>query len=174
MPNPDQAALFQLETWDGFLTRSEAVSALGLRGPRDLDKLVERGAPAPRPGKRGSARYDLRAIVAWRQARATSAGPALSDLATERAALARVQRELSVLRLQAARGELIQAKDAAEATRAIVVATRTQLLSVPRRCVLAGLPLEHEPTIKRLITEALRELSEVRTVGELERVGGSE
>jgi phage terminase Nu1 subunit (DNA packaging protein) len=147
-------------------TRSEAVKALGLDSPRALDRLIERGAPAPLPGKRGGARYDVQAIEAWRAARKARTAPAL-DLATERAALARVQRQLAHLKLREARGELIRSADAAAAQRATAGAVRAQLLAVPRRAVLAGLPREHEPLVKRLIAEALRELSEVRTLAGL-------
>jgi phage terminase Nu1 subunit (DNA packaging protein) len=149
-------------------TRQEAVKALGLASPRALDRLIERGAPGPRPGKPGGRRYDVAAIAAWRDARAARQRPTL-DLALERAKLAQVQRALASLKLREARGELIRAKDAADVLRGIVAAARAQLLSVPRRAVLAGLPREHEPAIRRLIVEALRELSEARTLAELAR-----
>lgn len=149
-------------------TRAEAVAALGLASPRALDKLIERGAPAPQPGKRGSRRYDVAAIDAWRKARQTRTQPAL-DLAAERAKLARVQRQLTTLRLREARGELIRAKAVVEVQRAIAGAVKAQLLAVSRRAVLAGLPRDHEPLIRRLVVEALRELSEVRTIATLSR-----
>ena len=148
-------------------TRAEAVTALSLASPRALDRIIEKGAPAPAPGKRGTARYDVPALRAWMKARGAKAAPAL-DLATERARLAHVQADLTTLKLREARGELVKASDAERVQRAALAAVRGQLLAVPRRCVLAGVPRVHEPAIKRLITEALRELSAVRTLAELE------
>jgi phage terminase Nu1 subunit (DNA packaging protein) len=150
-------------------TRAEAVAALELPSPRALDRLVERGAPAPRPGKRGTRRYDVAAIDGWRRERQARQRPAL-DLATERAKLARVQRELTTLKLREARGELIRATDAVDVQRAIATAAKVQLVAVSRRAVLAGLPREHEPLVKRLITEALRDLSAVKTIAALDRL----
>lgn len=144
-------------------TRAEAVAALSLPSPRALDKLIERGAPAPAPGKRGTARYDVAAIRKWQEARQDRQRPIL-DLAAERAQLARVQTELTTLKLHEARGELVKAADAERVLRAIATSTKTAILSVPRRAVLTGLPREHEPLIRRLLTESLRELSEVRTL----------
>lgn len=147
-------------------TRAEAVHALGLSSPRALDRLIERGAPGPKPGKRGAARYDVEAIAAWRSQRQARTQPTL-DLALERAKLARVQTQLTALKVREARGELVKAADAERVLRAITVAAKTQLLAVPRRAVLAGLPRTHEPLVKRLITDALRELADVRTLREL-------
>lgn len=147
-------------------TRAEAVKALGLASPRALDKLIERGAPRPRPGKRGTRRYDVDAIRQWREKRQARTKPTL-DLAVERAKLAKVQRQLTTLKLREARGELIRAKDAAQAQRTIGAAVKASLLAVPRRAILVGLPREHEPVIRRLITEALRELSQVQTIAAL-------
>lgn len=148
-------------------TRAEAVKALGLASPRALDKLIERGAPSPRPGKRGTKRYDVAAIAAWRDARTARTQPTY-DLALERAKLARVQRQLAELKVKEARGSLIRAVDAEHVQRSIAAAVKAQLLAVPRRAVLGGLPREHEPLVRSLIVEALRELSEVRTVAALE------
>jgi phage terminase Nu1 subunit (DNA packaging protein) len=148
-------------------TRSEAVAALGLPSPRALDRLIERGAPAPKPGKRGSKRYDVAAIATWRDARQARTQPTY-DLTLERAKLARVQRQLAELKVQEARGSLIRAVDAEHVQRSIAAAVKSQLLAVPRRAVLGGLPREHEPLVRTLIVEALRELSEVRTVAALE------
>ena len=150
-------------------TRAEAVKALRLDSARALDRLIERGAPGPRPGKRGSRRYDVPAIRAWRTQREARTRPAL-DLATERAALAHVQTSLTKLKLREARGELVKAVDAERVLRAIATAAKTELLSVSRRAVLAGLPREHEALVRRLVTEALRELSEARSLRALEDV----
>jgi phage terminase Nu1 subunit (DNA packaging protein) len=148
-------------------TRSETVAALGLPSPRALDRLIERGAPPPKPGKRGSRRYDVAAIVKWRDERQARLTPTY-DLVAERAKLARVQRQLAELKVKEARGQLIRAADAEHVQRSIAAAVRAQLLAVPRRAVLGGLPREHEALVRGLIVEALRELSEVRTVAALE------
>jgi phage terminase Nu1 subunit (DNA packaging protein) len=151
----------------GLSTRREAVAALGLPSARALDRLIERGAPLPTPGKRGTARYDVPAIKAWRDAREARRRPTL-DLTTERAKLARVQTQLTTLKLQEARGELVKATIAIDVQRSVAGAVRSQLLAVPRRAVLEGLPRVHEPIVRRLIVAALRELSEVRTMAALE------
>lgn len=154
-------------------TRAQAVKALGLPSSRALDKLIEKGAPAPAPGKRGSARYDVAAIEAWRLARRARVRPVL-DLATERAALANVQTKLARLKLREARGELVKAADAEEVLRLIATATRAAVLAIPRRAVLAGVPREHEATLKALVTEALRDLSETKTLAGLGKLAARE
>ena len=151
----------------GLVTRAEAVKALGLPSARALDRLIERGAPGPKPGKRGSPRYDVAAIESWRTTRQARTRPTL-DLTIERAKLARVQRQLTTLKVRELRGELIREKDAAAVLRAIAGAAKAQLLAVPRRCVLEGVPRDVEPVIKRLIVEALRELAELRTLSALD------
>lgn len=158
---------------DRLATRAEAVAALGLASPRALDKLIERGAPGPRPGKRGTRRYDVPAIEAWRLARQARTRPTL-DLAAERAKLARVQRQVATLRYREARGELVRAKDVLQGQRGIAGAVKAALMSVSRRAVLAGLPQEHEPLIRRLVVEALRELSGLRTAAALSRTADAE
>ena len=158
-------------TFGPLSTRAEAVAALGLESPRALDRLIEKGAPGPAPGKRGGARYDVAAIRQWQAGRKVRTRPAL-DLAAERAALAHTQNQLATLKLREARGELVTASDAERALRAIVTATKAQLLSVPRRAVLAGVPRDCEPIIKQLLVEALRDLAEVRTLRGLDSIGG--
>lgn len=144
-------------------TRAEAVKALGLPSPRALDRLIERGAPGPAPGKKGGRRYNVAAIQKWRTAREARKAPML-DLTTERAKLARVQRKLTSIRLQEARGVLVNASRVADAQRAIYAAAKSELLAVSHRAVLAGMPAEYEPLIKRLIRDALKELSEIPTL----------
>lgn len=146
-------------------TRSGAARALGIT-PATLDRWVDRGAPKRR-GKRGGRLYDVVAVRKWRRDRDAKRQPVL-DLAHERAALARVQRELTELKVREARAELVKADDVERVQRAALAAVRAQLLAVPRRCVLAGLPRSHEPLVKRHITEALRELSALRTLADLE------
>lgn len=151
-------------------TRAEAVKALGLPSPRALDRLIEKGAPGPAPGKRGTRRYDVAAMQAWKAQRATEQRPTL-DLTQARAKLATTQEKLAALKVRELRGTLIRRTDALEVQRAIATATRTSLLAVPRRAVLAGVPREHEPVLTRLVKDALRELSEVQTFEDLTRRG---
>lgn len=143
-------------------TIAEAVAALGLESQRQLHRLIEAGAPKPAPGARGSRRYDIAAIAAWRNARDKRQRPTL-DLAAERAKLARSQRRFTDLKYREARGELVRLRDVIAAERECSGAVRSELMAVSRRAVLAGLPLEHEPLVRRLVIEALRELSETRT-----------
>jgi phage terminase Nu1 subunit (DNA packaging protein) len=151
-------------------TRAEAVKALGTSA-RGLDRMIERGAPGPKPGRPGSKRYDVPAIKAWRAERAARVKPN-TDLAHERALLCRVQRTFATLKVRQAKGELVRGEDAEAILRALIVATKTALLAVPRRCVLAGLPREHEALAKREIVQALRDLAEVKTLRGLESIGG--
>jgi phage terminase Nu1 subunit (DNA packaging protein) len=147
---------------------TRAVTALVLSTARALDKLLERGAPGPAPGsKRGGRRYDVAAIATWRAERQARLQPTY-DLSAERAQLARVQRQLVELKVREARGQLIRAADAEHVQRSIAAAVKAQLLAVPRRAVLGGLPREHELLVRTLIVEALRELSEIRTLAALE------
>lgn len=147
-------------------TLAGAVAALSLPSPRALHRLIERGAPGPKPGKRGSARYDVAAIDAWRRARESKNQPTM-DLAVERTKLTRLQTRLVSLKLRQASGELIPSKVAVDVLGAMAGAVRAQVLAVPRRAVLDGLPREYEPLMKRLLTEALRELADARTVAAL-------
>lgn len=149
-------------------TRAEVIEALGLDSPRRLDKMIERGAPGPAPGKKGTRRYDLDALRTWMEERRARMQPVL-DLNAERAKLARVQRQLARLKVHAMRKTLVPEKDVVSGWRAVLGATRAQLLAVPRQAVLSGLPREHEPLVKRLITDALRELSEVQSIEQLSK-----
>lgn len=149
-------------------TLPEAVAELGLPSSRALHKLVERGAPGPAPGKRGGARWDVEAIEAWRRARETKNQPQ-TDLAIERVKLTRMQTRLVSLKLRQASGELIASKVAVDVLGAMVGAIRAQILAVPRRLVLDGLPRDFEPLAKRALNEALRELSDRRTVDALKQ-----
>ncbi len=156
-----------------LVTRAQAVLLLELPSARALDRLIERGAPGPAPGKKGSKRYDVPAIERWREERKKRLAPTL-DLSVERAKLARVQRKLTSLKLREARGELVRSRDVADIQRAVAAAVKTELLAVPRRAVLAGLPREHEALMKRLIVDALREVSNIRTIADLTKKASAE
>ncbi|MGE3343319.1 MAG: hypothetical protein AB7L71_07770 [Vicinamibacterales bacterium] len=91
------------------------------------------------------------------------------------AGMADVNREIAIEKLRKMRldSDAREAKllpvDAVErAQRATLAAVRGQLLAVPRRCVLAGLPPEHELLVRRAIVDALRELAEVTTLAGVE------
>lgn len=147
-------------------TRAEAVTALGLRSPRHLDKLIERGAPGPAPGKKGTARYDVEALRAWVEDRRARVKP-MDVLLAERAKQAKLDTQMKRLRLREANQELVPASRAVDVQRAIAGAVRAQVLAVPRRAVIAGLPQEFEPLIRRLLHEALSELAEIQTLARL-------
>lgn len=149
-------------------TRAEAVAALGLASSRVLDRLIERGAPGPQPGKKGTRRYDVAAIRTWMAARQARTKPTV-DLSSERAKLAKVQRQISTLKLSEMRGDLVRIKEVEDVQRTIAGAVRAQMLAVPRQAVLGGLPIEHEPLVRRLITEALRDLATATTIEQLRR-----
>ncbi|MEP7307651.1 MAG: hypothetical protein ABJA98_19280 [Acidobacteriota bacterium] len=147
-------------------THAEAVAALKLPSPRALERLIERGAPGPIPGKRGTPKYDVPAIEAWRQERQQRLKPG-ADLSAARAKLAGKQTEWISLKLREAKGRVVRVKDVEHALLTILTAFRAEILSVSRRAVLAGLPLEHEALIRSLNIQALQDLSEVRTASAL-------
>lgn len=139
-------------------TLPEAVERLGLRGPKALYRLIEKGAPKPRAGKRGSARYDVEAIKAWREARATRVAPTL-DLQAERARLARVQRHLTTLKIRQLRGELIQREAASLALDRIRGSMRAAILRLPTDAIQRGVPTEFEAVLRDLVDGALTTLA---------------
>jgi phage terminase Nu1 subunit (DNA packaging protein) len=142
-------------------TRAEAVAALGLPSPRALDKLVEKGAPRPAPGRKGSARYDVEAIKAWRQARQEKNQPTL-DLTMERALLARAQRRLAVLRTRKLRGELVLREAADAALSTMQAGARAAILRLPTDALQRGVPREHEALLRELCEGVLNSLASKR------------
>ena len=91
--------------------------------------------------------------------------------------LIEIQRQIAVqrerrLRLEndARESRVLPVDQVERAQRGIVAAAKNQLLSVPRRAVLAGLPREHEPLVRQLIVDALRELAAIGTAAALEAV----
>jgi phage terminase Nu1 subunit (DNA packaging protein) len=141
-----------------LFTRAEAVAALGLRSAKALDRLIEKGAPKPRPGKRGSARYDVEAIKKWREERQARVAPTL-DLQAERARLARAQRRLTILKIRQLRGALIP-RDAVvllDAKRQASV--RSAVLRLPTEALQRGVPAEHEALLRELAENVLTTLA---------------
>ncbi len=141
-------------------TLGDAVIALGLPSPRALHRLIESGAPGPSPGKRGSQRYDVAAIAEWRKQRDERRRRPDTQLTVERIKDLKLGRQLKSLELRERRGQLISSKDAEAVLQTMVGAVRAEFLSLSRRAVLAGLPREYEPVVRKLIVEALRELFE--------------
>ena len=119
-------------------TTAEAASLLGITG-RTFARLVEAGVfrPVRRGAGRRPAEYHGRRVVAafleHRQARASSL-----DLAQERAALARAQREKLELQQREHLGELVTAAAVEERFFVMVDQHREALLSLGADAVAAG------------------------------------
>lgn len=142
-------------------TRAEAVKALGLASPRALDRLIEKGAPGPKPGKRGSRRYDIEAICAWREARRERVKPTL-DLATERAQLAQAQRRLTNLKIRQLRGLLVSKEAVALLDAQRQASVRAAILRLPSDAVQRGIPVQHEPILRDLAEGVLAALARTK------------
>ncbi len=138
-------------------TRAGAAVALGIP-PRALDRLLERGAPPPKAGPRGSKRYDVAAIAKWRDERQARIKPAL-DLAVERAKLARAQRQKLGLEMRVRRGALVSRHDAEELWRGHVLRARARLLQIPAQARVRGVPPAAVAIVDELIRGALEALS---------------
>ncbi len=65
-------------------------------------------------------------------------------------------------------GRLVPVTEVERVQAAAAVAVKSQLLAVPHRAVLDGLPPEHAPLVRRLIVDALRELAGLRTMAALD------
>jgi phage terminase Nu1 subunit (DNA packaging protein) len=113
-------------------TRAEAAKALKI-APRALDRAIERGAPGPVAGRRGTRRYPVAALRRWLVAREQPEDSGRPNLTAERARLVGVQRELAELKLAIASGKLIDR--AAEDRRDFEIArtVRDSILNVPDR-----------------------------------------
>jgi phage terminase Nu1 subunit (DNA packaging protein) len=151
-----------------LVTRAAAALALGV-APNRINKWVGDGAPVAVPGKRGhSAMYDLEALQAWREARQPEAGDALS-LGAARARLAEAQAVKWERENLVRMGQLIERGEAVREGQAVIAALKARLLSLPRQAVLRGaLQREHEPVLRGLVVEALRELARWKTVEDAE------
>lgn len=138
--------------------RAAAAKALGVT-PVALSRMVERGAPTAGKSPSGRALYDVAALRAWRARRAAAHAP-VTDLATERAKLARSQRRYTDLRYRRDRGDLLPRAQVVAEGQSVLVALRGRLLALPRQATLAGVcTIEQEPALRALLVSALRELS---------------
>lgn len=131
--------------------------------------MLAKGAPRPKPGKRGAAKYDVEAIRRWREERRAKQAPTL-DLQSERARLARAQRHLAVLKIQQLRGALIPRESVSLLDAQRQASVRAAILRLPSDALQRGLPLEHEVLMRDLAEGVLATLSRVTWV----EVGQSE
>jgi phage terminase Nu1 subunit (DNA packaging protein) len=152
---------------DGLVRRGAAAERFGVE-PSRINRWVADGAPVARKGRPGhAALYDLQALERWRRDRKAHAEAGLS-LEEERAKLAEAQRQKIELELQVRRGELVEGRQAEQEGKAFVRASMTRLLQVPRHATQVGLiSREREPELRRLITEACREMSGWQTLEDL-------
>ncbi len=155
------------------MTRAAAAAALGV-APARINRWVEDGAPVAVRGSRGhSAMYDLEALRAWKDARSAGPTPDLGglSLAQERAKLARAQREKWELENRLRSGAVLPREAVLADGRAVVAALRARMLTLARQAVMRGIiPREHEPALRALVVEALRELARWRTLEDLQHV----
>jgi phage terminase Nu1 subunit (DNA packaging protein) len=142
-------------------TQGEAASHIDL-GERRFRELIEDGALERRP----PGEYDLNDVrtIYIRHLRKIAAGRGTktdADLSTERALLAREQRESAVLRNAQARGELVSIDEVGLQLEAEYGVVRQRLLAIPGKLAdaLEGLSREErEAILMAEITEALNEL----------------
>ena len=139
-------------------TLTEAVARLGLRGPKQLYRLIEKGAPKPRAGKRGSARYDVEAIRVWMERRQERNQPAL-DLQAERAKLARVDRHLKSLRIRQLKGVLIPRESTDLIYSRVQASVRAAVLRLPVDAIQRGIPGDYEETLREIAEGILASLT---------------
>lgn len=146
-----------------LLNTERMAQMLGI-SPQRLRELVRRGTVTAA----GRGRFDPFAVVpayvaSLREAAAGrgSEGNAL-DLAQERAALAKAQREKLEREAAQARRELIPATEARDAWMRHITAAKTRILGIPSECKTraADLPLATVATIDAVCREALENLAE--------------
>lgn len=165
---------------------SERVSLRGFArrqgvSPQAVSKAVKAGRLSRSVGRDAAGRPVITnpelAAQEWRTraARPRTAGKPASPRASRCQTLSDVQKAIAVQRERRLRlendlreGKLLPAEQVTLAQQTIASAVKTQLLAVPRRCCLAGLPREHEELLRREIVSALRELADVKTFGALE------
>jgi hypothetical protein len=103
----------------------------------------------------------VEAIRAWMANRAKPGEGAL-DLAAERAALARVQREYTELKIARERGLLIPREAVAMLDAARQSSARAAMLRLPVDALQRGVPREYEPILRDLAEGVLTALASAK------------
>ena len=142
----------------------ESVNRLADLTGRDRATVTRRLASlTPTPGPKNSLLYDSRDALPLLIDPPTTTAERL-DLSHERAYLARRQRELTELKIEATRRELIPATEVQDFLVRAFAAFRAHLLGLPHRLAVecaGGQYHEIVSTAERITHEALNELSEL-------------
>jgi len=147
---------------DDLVSARDLAGWLGV-GERTVRELARAGV-VPRAAR---GRYPLRASIAaafahLREQAAGRRGDGRLDLAQERAALARAQREATELRTARERGEVIGASEARDIYSGLVLSAKEKLRAVPAAATVhvPGVSPKMARQLGRLIDDALRELAD--------------
>lgn len=163
MPKAPAATTFPAEVGAADLAR-----LLGI-GPRRLRELAELGVVPRTPRGRypfadAVAAYvaHLREVAAGRRGEVTGDDGDVLDLATERARLARSQRELAEIKKARELGELVDAEAVKAGFTNQVTAARNRLLGVPSEAKqrIPHLTIEEIETIEDLVGQALQDVAD--------------
>lgn len=162
-----------LATRKKLLTRVQVAAALGV-SRASVERLVAEGrlVPIRRHGRAHAyAAEAVESIRAELEAARTAPGAAF-DLDLERSKFMRARRIRIEMENATRRGQLVERSEVEREGQAVILALKSRLLALPRQAVMRGvIPREHEPALRALIVETLRELARWRTVADLEREG---
>lgn len=141
------------------LTRAEVAAALDVP-PARITQWVADGMPVMSRGRRGQGgRYDVDACRAWREARQSDIGSALS-LEEERAKLTRAQGELATIKIAREMGALLPREMVVAEGRRYITAVAAKLRGLAPRLIRAGLITFAQTTIvEDLVEEIIAEMA---------------
>lgn len=155
------------------VNRAELAEILGVSLPTITSK-VSKGMPFEQRGGRGKEwTFDTAAVFQWEKEQAIlSATGDLSSVTDDELKRRKLAAETTLVELEAAkkRGEFIPREEIEKLLSELVIATRTRLLLVPRRCAVHLIGLSDETEIRGIIEaeqlEALTELSNLEPAQE--------
>lgn len=155
--------------------RAELAEILGVSLPTITSK-VSKGMPFEQRGGRGKEwSFDTAAVFEWEKEQAIlSATGDLSRVTDDELKRRKLAAETTLVELEAAkkRGELLPREGIEKLLCELVIATRTRLLLVPKRCAVQLIGLSNEKEIREIIEaeqlEALTDLSNIDPSAESE------
>ncbi len=150
------------------VNRAELAEILGVSLPTITSK-VSKGMPFLQRGGRGKEWiFETATIFEWEKEQAIlSATGDLSSVTDDELKRRKLAAETTLVELEAGkkRGEFIPREDIEKLLSELVIATRTRLLLVPRRCAVHLIGLSNEKEIREIIEaeqlEALTDLSNI-------------
>lgn len=150
------------------VNRAELAEILGVSLPTITSK-VSKGMPFEQRGGRGKEwTFDTAAVFQWEKEQAIlSATGDLSSVTDDELKRRKLAAETTLVELEAGkkRGELLPKDEIEKLLSELVIATRTRLLLVPRRCAVHLIGLSNEIEIREIIEaeqlEALTDLSNI-------------